>query len=56
MDGWVEACKVGEIDAEDVLRFDHAAVRSRSTVRLAENSSPRKVFAHMSTRIWLTAW
>ena len=24
MDGWVEACKVGEIDAEDVLRFDHA--------------------------------
>jgi 3-phenylpropionate/trans-cinnamate dioxygenase ferredoxin subunit len=24
MDGWVEACKVGEIDAEDVLRFEHA--------------------------------
>ena len=24
MGGWVEACKVGEIDAEDVLRFDHA--------------------------------
>ena len=24
MEGWVKACKVDEIDAEDVLRFDHA--------------------------------
>lgn len=23
MDGWIEVCTAGEIDAEDVMRFDH---------------------------------
>lgn len=25
MDDWVEACKVGDVDEEDVIRFDHGA-------------------------------
>ena len=35
-DQWIDVCAVGEIDAEDVLRFDHGP-HTYAVYRSAEN-------------------
>jgi 3-phenylpropionate/trans-cinnamate dioxygenase ferredoxin subunit len=52
---WVEACGVGDIDEEDVIRWDHEG-RSFALYRSPGDEYFATAFARMSACISPTAW
>ncbi len=53
---WIDACATTDIDAEDLIRFDHAGATRRSTSPLMASFTPRRANAPMKMCTWRTAW
>lgn len=55
-DQWIDVCAVGEINEEDVIRFDHGP-HTYAIYRSADNEFlPLLACVLTSRSTWLTAW